>query len=300
VNITVTGASGFLGRRLIRRLLHDGHGVHVLGRSRKQELPAAVGFSAWDAMIGPPPLESLERADAVIHLAGESVAQRWNDTVKRRIMDSRRLGTKHLVLALSHLAAKPKVLVSASASGYYGDRGEETLVESSDPGMGFLPEVCIEWEKQAWGAARLGIRLVIIRIGMVLGKDGGALPRMLPAFRMGVAGKLGSGQQWMSWIHVDDLISLFLFAIERSGVSGPVNGVAAEAARNAEFTQALAAAVQRPALLPVPGFALKLLFGEMAEEIMLASQKIVPKAAEEAGFMFGHPELRGALRSLLG
>jgi uncharacterized protein (TIGR01777 family) len=299
VNVTVTGASGFLGKRLIRRLLQDGHGVHVLGRSRKQDLPAEAGFSAWDAMRGPPPLESLERADAVIHLAGEPAAQRWTDTVKRRIMDSRRLGTKHLVQALSHLPAKPKVLVSASASGYYGDRGEETLVESSDPGMGFLAEVCIEWEKQALGAEKLGIRVVIMRIGVVLGNDGGALARMLPPFRMGVGGTLGSGQQWMSWIHVDDLISLSLFAIERNGVSGAVNGVAPEAVRNTKFTRELASAVHRPAILPVPGFALKLLFGEMSE-ILLASQRIVPKVAEDAGFMFGHPELRGALRNLLG
>jgi uncharacterized protein (TIGR01777 family) len=214
-------------------------------------------------------------------------------------MDSRRLGTKHLVEALSHLPVKPKVLVSASASGYYGDRGEETLVESSYPGMGFLPDVCIEWEKQAWGAAKLGIRAVMIRIGMVLGEDGGALARMLPPFRMGVGGRLGSGQQWMSWIHVDDLVSLFLFAIEQSGVSGAVNGVAPEPVRNAEFTRELAAAVHSSANLPVPGFALKLLFGEMAE-ILLASQRIVPKAAQDAGFRFGHPELREALLNLLG
>ena len=167
--------------------------MHVLGRLRNQDLPAEVGFSAWDAMAGPPPLASLEQADAVIHLAGEPAAQRWNETVKRRIMDSRRLGTKHLVQALSHLPAQAKVLVSASASGYYGDRGDETLVEGSDPGAGFLSQVCIEWERQARGAEAQGIRVAMIRIGLVLGKDGGALKQMLPPFRMGVAGRLGSG-----------------------------------------------------------------------------------------------------------
>ena len=299
MNVTVTGASGFLGNRLIARLLEAGHRVHVLGRARKAELPAEVAFSAWDAMKGPPPEESVAGADAVIHLAGEPVAQRWSDVVKRRIMDSRRLGTKHLVQALAHAGERPKVMVSASASGYYGDRGDEVLVETSDPGAGFLPEVCIEWEKQAWGAATLGIRVAMIRIGIVLGKEGGALAQMLPPFKLGVAGKLGSGEQWMSWIHVDDLIGLILFAVEQDRVSGAVNGVAPGAVRNAEFTRDLAEAVHRPAIIPVPRFALKLLFGEMGD-IVLASQHIMPMVAESAGFKFRYPELPGALRDLLG
>jgi hypothetical protein len=299
VKVIVTGASGFLGSRLVERLLHEGHHVHVLGRARKRGLPAEVGFSVWDAMTGPPAVESIEGADAVIHLAGEPVAQRWSETVKRRIMDSRRLGTKHLVQGLSHAGRKPKVLVSASASGYYGDRGDETLTESSEPGSGFLPDVCIQWEKQALAASRLSIRVAMVRSGIVLGKGGGALARMLPPFRMGVGGKLGSGQQWMSWVHVDDLISLFVFAMERDGVIGAMNGVSPGAVRNSEFTRELAAAVHRPAVFPAPQFALKLMFGEMAE-IILDSQRILPKAAEEAGFRFAYPELRGALRELFG
>ncbi len=261
-------------------------------------MSAAIQFSAWDAMTGPPPVESLEGTDAVIHLAGEPVAQRWNETVKRRIMDSRRLGTKHLVQGLAHLERKPKVLVSASASGYYGDRGEEMLVESSEPGMGFLADVCIQWEKQAQDAGSLGIRVAAIRIGLVLGKGGGALGQMLPPFRMGVGGRLGPGQQWMPWIHVDDLISLFLFAMNRDQVSGPVNGASPEPVRNVQFTEELARAVHRPALFSVPRFGLKMLFGEMAE-IILGSQRMLPQAAESAGFDFRHVKVGESLRDLV-
>jgi uncharacterized protein (TIGR01777 family) len=298
VNVTLTGASGFLGNRLIGRLLKAGHRVHVLGRKRSNSLPSSVSFSAWDALIAPPPTESLADADAVIHLVGEPVAQRWNASVKWRIMESRRLGTKHLVQALAHTARKPSVLVSASATGYYGDRGEETLIESSDPGMGFLPEVCIEWERNALSAVPLGIRVVTVRIGLVLGKEGGALAQMLTPFKLGVGGRLGSGQQWMSWIHVDDLIDLFLFAMEHGGIGGAVNGVSTAPVRNADFTASLAKAVNRPAIFPVPLFGLKMMFGEMAE-IVLSSQRVLPKAAQDAGFEFQYRDLDGALADVL-
>jgi uncharacterized protein (TIGR01777 family) len=298
VNITLTGATGFLGNRLIARLLKDGHQLHALGRKRSVSLPASVGFSAWDAMAGPPPPESVAEADAVIHLAGEPVAQRWNETVKRRIMDSRRLGTKHLVEALADAARKPAVLISASATGFYGDRGEEILVESSDPGMGFLAQACIEWERQALSAAPLGIRVVRVRIGIVLGKEGGALAQMLTPFKLGVGGRLGSGKQWMSWIHVDDLIELFVFALSHNNLNSAVNGVSPSAVRNVDFTAALSRAVHRPALFAVPKIALSLRFGEMAE-FMLESQRVLPKAAEDAEFSFRYPHIDAALANLL-
>jgi uncharacterized protein len=297
MNVTVTGASGFLGTRLLDRLLRDGHSLHILGRKRKQGLPAAVKFSSWDAMHAEAPLESLAGADAVIHLAGEPVAQRWNADVKRRIRESRSTGTRHLVRAIGKLSRRPRVLISASASGYYGDRGEEVLTESSPAGHDFLAEICKEWEREARTAEIFGVRVAIVRIGLVLGKDGGALKQMLTPFRLGVGGRLGSGRQWMPWIHIDDLIEMFVFALDRT-VSGPLNGAAPQPVRNAQFTAALARTIHRPAIFPVPRFALKLMFGEMAE-IVFASQRMFPKVAEAAGFQFKFVALEAALADLL-
>jgi uncharacterized protein len=297
MNVTVTGASGFLGTRLLNRLLRDGHSLHILGRKRKQGLPAAVKFSSWDAIHAEAPLESLAGADAVIHLAGEPVAQRWNADVKRRIRESRSTGTRHLVRAIGKLSRRPRVLISASASGYYGDRGEEVLTESSPAGHDFLAEICKEWEREARTAEIFGVRVAIVRIGLVLGKDGGALKQMLTPFRLGVGGRLGSGRQWMPWIHIDDLIEMFVFALERA-VSGPLNGAAPNPVRNAQFTAELARTIHRPAIFPVPRFALKLMFGEMAE-IVFASQRMFPKVAEASGFQFKFVELEAALADLL-
>jgi uncharacterized protein len=297
MNVTVTGASGFLGTRLLDRLLRDGHSLHILGRKRKQDLPAAVKFSSWDAMHAEAPLESLAGADAVIHLAGEPVAQRWNADVKRRIRESRSTGTRHLVRAIGKLSRRPRVLISASAGGYYGDRGEEVLTESSAPGHDFLAEVCKEWEREARAAEVFGVRVAMVRIGLVLGTEGGALKQMLTPFRLGVGGRLGSGEQWMPWIHIDDLIEMFVFALDRT-VSGPLNGAAPQPVRNAQFTAALARTIHRPAIFPVPRFALKLMFGEMAE-IVFASQRMFPKVAEAAGFQFKFVALEAALADLL-
>ena len=294
MNITLTGASGFLGTRLVARLLRDGNTLHVLGRKRSPDLPPAVSFTEWDALKGPAPAASLSDADAVIHLAGEPVARRWNSSVKQRILDSRKIGTRNLVRGLADAQRRAPVLVSASATGYYGDRGEETLVEDSAPGTGFLSEVCVAWEQQALNAETMGIRVATVRIGIVLGKEGGALAQMLPAFKMGVGGRLGSGRQWMSWIHVDDLIELFVFAVMRDGVAGAVNGVSPAPVRNADFTAALAGVLHRPAIFPVPRFALKVLFGEMAD-IVLWGQKVTPKVAESSGFQFQYRDLNGAL-----
>jgi uncharacterized protein (TIGR01777 family) len=297
MNITVTGASGFIGSRLTQELLDAGHVIHTLGRRRPPNLPPQIRFSAWPSTDAEPPAESLAGADAVIHLAGESVAQRWTPQVKRDIRASRVDGARQLVNALSTQSRRPQVLVCASAIGIYGSRGDEVLTENSHPGDDFLARVVMEWERAAALAEALGIRVVQLRFGIVLG-NGGALAKMLPPFRLGLGGRLGSGKQWMSWIHIADLTNLISFAISSSGVHGPVNATAPNPVTNAEFTKGLAAALHRPAIFPVPRFALKLLLGEMADAV-LASQRVLPKAAQSAGFRFQFPELRTALPSLL-
>lgn len=296
MRITISGASGLVGRRLLRVLGDKGHQVHVLSRHAGTNLPNGVKLTVWDP-ASLPPLASLENADAVIHLAGEPVAQRWTPEVRRRIRESRVGSTQRLVEALSMLPRPPAVLVCASAVGYYGSRGDEILVESSPAGSGFLADVCVAWEKAAQAAADLGTRVTLIRIGVVLDSRGGALGRMLAPFRVGAGGRLGSGHQWMSWIHVGDLVELFRLAIENP-LPGAVNGVAPFPVSNREFTQELARAVKRPALLPVPEFILKRLLGDMAE-ILLASQRVAPRAAESAGFRFRFPQLGPALGDLL-
>ena len=279
MNISISGASGFIGRHLMKSLAQAGHSVCALSR----HAPAA---------------ESLREADAIIHLAGEPVAQRWTAEAKQRIRESRVAGTRNLVEALATLPHRPEVLICASAIGYYGSRGDEVLTESSAPGSGFLPEVCVAWEREAQAAEAFGMRVVRVRTGLVLAAGGGALQRMLPPFRMGVGGRLGSGRQWMSWIHLEDLAALFQFAVH-SHVRGPLNAVAPHAVTNSDFTHELARALRRPALFPVPEFALRLLFGEMAD-VLLASQRVAPRAAEAAGFRFRFPQLAPALTSLLG
>jgi uncharacterized protein (TIGR01777 family) len=297
VRIAITGASGLIGRRLLKTLAAAGHSLHVLSRHAGTNLPPGVRLSVWDSTRGEPPAESLQDVDAVVHLAGEPVAQRWTADARQAIRESRVTGTRNLVQALAKLPRKPQVLVCASAVGYYGDRGDEILTESSSPGADTLAQLCIDWEKEAQAAEASGIRVVHVRTGLVLDARGGALPRMLPPFRMGVGGKLGSGRHWMSWIHLDDLAALFQFALANP-VSGPLNGVAPNPVINAGFTRALAAAVHRPAIFPVPAFALRLLFGEMSE-ILLASQRALPQAAERAGFRFRYPELAPALADVL-
>ena len=278
MNIAISGASGFIGRNLLMRLAKAGHSVHALNRHE-------------------PPAEGLGEADVVIHLAGEPLAQRWTAEAKRRIRESRVAGTRNLVEALAGLPRRPEALICASAIGYYGSRGDEILTESSAPGSGFLPELCVAWETEAQAAEAFGMRVVRVRTGLVLGAGGGALQRMLPPFRMGVGGRLGSGQQWMSWIHLEDLAALFQFAVE-SQVRGPLNAVAPNPVTNSEFTRELARTLRRPAVFPVPEFALRLLFGEMAD-VLLASQRVAPGAAEAAGFRFHFPQLASALEGLL-
>ena len=297
MNITISGASGLIGRRLMKVLAADGHQLHVLSRHAGTNLPAGVRLSSWDPARGEPPADSLSGADAVIHLAGEPVAQRWNTDVKQKIAASRVDGTRNLVLALAKLAKRPQALVCASAIGYYGSRGDEILTESSAPGSDFLADVCVKWERAAREAESVGMRVVSVRTGIVLDARGGALARMLPPFRMGAGGPLASGRQWMSWIHTADLAALFRHAL-LNPVSGPINGVSPNPVTNADFTRALASTVRRPAFFPMPAVALKLMFGQMSE-VLLASQRVLPKAAEAAGFRFQFMDLGAAFSDLL-
>jgi uncharacterized protein (TIGR01777 family) len=296
--VAITGAGGFIGRRVVDRLVAGGNKVRALGRSRSAAWPAEVEFFRWDALEAMPQEDALSGADAVIHLAGEPIAQRWTPEAKSRIRLSRLDGTRRLVEALSTVSRRPECLVAASAIGFYGSRRDEVLTEESEAGEGFLPKLCAGWENAARLAEALGIRVVSLRIGLVLGRDGGALKRMLPPFRFGAGGRLASGRQWMSWIHLDDLVSLIEFALLHRHLTGAVNATAPSPVPNSQFTRQLAGALHRPAIFPVPAFALKLMFGEMSQ-ILLASQRVLPRAAEVAGFAFRYPDLGPALTQLL-
>jgi uncharacterized protein (TIGR01777 family) len=294
----VTGATGLIGRALLPHLLPP---VAVLSRDEKRaaKLLGGVEVHRWDPEEGPAPPQAFRGADVVFHLAGEPAAEgRWTPEKKRRIHDSRVVGTRNLVAGLAAVEKRPKVLVSASAVGYYGDRGDETLDENAAPGRGFLADVCEGWEREAMAAAQLGLRVVCVRVGVVLSLAGGALPRMLPAFRMGAGGRLGNGAQWMPWIHLEDIVGILLHASRTDALRGPLNGVAPSPVTNADFTSALARAVHRPALLPVPAIALRIAFGEMSE-ILMSSQRVVPRLARETGYAFRHPALDAALLALL-
>jgi len=286
----VSGGTGFIGRRIVERLRRGGHSVAVWTRDPK------AGALTWDPLKGEPSAESLEGVEAVLHLAGEPVAQRWNDEVRARIRDSRVAGTRRLVDAIGRTTTKPAVLVSASAIGFYGDRGDEVLTEAAAPGTGFLAEACIGWEAEADRAGDFAVRVAKLRIGFVLGKDGGALAQIAPAFRAFVGGRLGSGKQWMPWIHVDDVARLFAYAVEFP-VRGVCNATAPKPVRNSEFTDELAAALHRPALFPVPPLALQVMFVDLGRH-MLDSARVVPEAALKAGFAFEYPTLKSALAAL--
>jgi uncharacterized protein (TIGR01777 family) len=296
VRYLITGASGFIGSKLVKMLLSQGHSVNYLGRRRSTSLDSRAAFHCWDAGKKPP-LNSVPTVDAILHLAGEPVAQRWTREVKERIYNSRVEGTRKLVSAIGELQHKPAVLITASAVGYYGDRGDEVLTEDSAPGKDFLAQLCVDWEKEAIRAHEFGVRGVRIRIGIVLGRDGGALKQMLMPFRIGIGGRLGNGRQWMPWIHVDDLLRLFVFAAENTAIEGALNGSSPEPVTNAEFTRHLARALHRPAIFPVPKFALKIAFGELAN-FMLASARVVPEASTRSGFKFAYPELGAAFETL--
>ena len=271
LRVAVTGASGLIGEALSHELRLGGDEVLALPREGTD----------------------LAGADAVVHLAGAPIAVRWTTRRKREIRDSRVRGTQRIVAAMARSAPQPRVFVCASAIGYYGDRGDESLTEDSAAGSDFLARVVREWEAASSAAA--GVRVVQLRFGIVLNPRGGALAKMLPLFRAGVGGRLGSGSQWMSWIGLHDLVRVVRFAITTSAVSGSVNVVAPNAVTNAEFAATLGRVLNRPAAVPVPGFALRLMFGEMAELTMLASQRVEPARLEAAGFRFEYPSLEGAL-----
>lgn len=295
----MSGASGFIGSRLARALSADGHRVVRLSRSRNPSASTSNDSVGWDPEAGHLDSEALAaaRPDVVVNLAGEPIAQRWTPKSRQRIRDSRVNGTAALARAIVLLPERPTVLVSGSAMGYYGaHRGDEVLNEESAPGSDFLARTSMDWEQATAPAADAGVRVVLSRTGLVLGKDGGALERMLPPFRFGIGGRLGSGRQWMSWIALEDMVRALRFLIDSPVMRGAVNVVAPEPARNAEFTQSLARVLQRPAVLPVPSAALRLLFGTMADNTVLASQRLVPKRLAGAGFEFRHPHLEAALR----
>lgn len=294
--VALTGPSGFLGSRLIARLQAEGHTVRALGR--RDPAKPDVQFVRWESTSVAPPSEALTGVDAVIHLAGEPVAQRWNSEVKKKIRDSRVLGTRHLVNTIGKLKKIPPVLVAASAIGFYGDRGDEILNENSAPGSDFLSQTCVEWERESRQAEEFGVRVAMLRFGIVLGAEGGALKQMVPPFKAGVGGPVGSGKQWVSWIHADDAVGLLLFALLNQRVSGVVNATAPAPVRNAEFASAMGHALSRPSLIPTPAFALKLLFGELAG-VLLASQRVTPAAAQRAGFAFRYQEIGATLNQIL-
>jgi len=275
MNIAITGASGFIGSFVAGRLRAAGHSIRPVSTRN--------------------PVRSADFAgcEAVIHLAGEPVAQRWTAEARERIRSSRVKGTRAVVEALR--TNPPRVLISASAVGYYGSRGDEVLTESSPPATDFLGRVAVDWEREACAAESFGVRVVTPRIGVVLGRGGGALAKMLIPFRLGIGGRIGDGIQWMPWIHLEDLASMISFALEHP-VRGAMNATSPNPVTNAEFTRALAHAIHRPAIFPVPRVALKLLFGEMAE-IIYASQHVLPEAALRAGFEFRYPEITAALRA---
>lgn len=297
--ILVTGATGTLGRRLVAQLGEEN--VTIVGRDRARATQAfpRARFVPWDGR-STVDADAMRNVDVIVHLAGEPVAEgRWTEAKKKRIRDSRVEGTRAVVTAIERAAPRPRVLVCASAVGFYGSRGDETLTEASPAGEGFLADVCKAWEAEAERAEALGVRVVTVRTGIVLAKEGGALAKMLPLFRMGVAGSLGDGRQWMPWIHVDDEVALLLHAMRDEAVRGALDATSPNPVRNAEFSRALARAVHRWTFLPAPRFALRAVLGETAD-VVLASQRVLPKKALESGFEFRHPDLAEALGDLLG
>ncbi|MDA2923901.1 TIGR01777 family oxidoreductase [Acidobacteria bacterium AH-259-L09] len=302
MRIGVTGATGLIGSALCQSLIQDNHEVVVLARNpekARQNLSTAEVIT-WEATSGPPPEQSMDGLDAVVHLAGEAIAEgRWTAGRKRAIRESRVTGTRNLVQAILRSKNPPKVLLSGSAIGYYGPRGDQLLEETSSPGKDFLAEICRQWESEAMRATESGVRVVLLRTGLVLSTEGGALPRILPPFRMFVGGPLGSGKQWMSWIHIQDEIEAIRYAVTKDEIEGPINLVEPNPVTNREFSRELGRVLGRPAFFRVPGFALRLLFGEMAESLLLQGQRVLSKKLEQAGYKFRFPQLNGALLDLI-
>ena len=299
MRVTVTGATGRIGTRLVAALRARGDEVTVLSR-RPDDARAALGVDAhaWRPESEPAPVAALAGRDSVVHLAGEDPGRRWTAARKRRLLESREQGTRNLVAGLRAAEPRPGVLVSASGVGYYGARGDEPVTEEAGPGDDFLARVCAAWEREAAAAEQLGMRVVRVRTGVTLMRDGGALARMLPFFRLGVGGPVAGGRQYMPWIHVDDVVGIYLAALDGEAWSGAVNAAAPTPATNKELSRALGRALHRPAIAPVPELALRVLYGEMAD-IVVYGQRAVPERARALGYRFAHPDLDEALRSAL-
>ncbi len=300
MNILISGSTGLVGSELVPFLATKGHSVTRLTRSKSglESLPG-VAEAYWNPNSKKIDISSLEGHDVVVHLAGENIAGMWTEEKKNKIRKSRVDGTRLLSNSIAALSRPPKVFVCASAIGFYGNRGDEILTEESSPGEGFLSEVCREWEAAAEPATKRGIRVVHIRIGIVLSPKGGALKTMLLPFRIGVGGTVGTGKQYLSWVAIDDLVGALYHNITNENLNGPVNVVAPNPVTNYEFTKTLGRVLNRPTLLPVPAFALRLLAGEMADEMLLASTRVEPKKLLASGYKFRHPELEGAMRHIL-
>jgi hypothetical protein len=295
MKIAVSGASGLIGSALLSALKADGHEVLRMVR-RKPTTPVPVVYWQPNGAVDPLALDGIE---AVVHLAGESIGERWTPEKKQAIRDSRGPLTHKLAHSLAHGKMKPKVFLSASAVGYYGDRGDEVLKEDSAPGKGFLTEVAQEWEKGTQLATQAGIRTVCMRMGVVLSPEGGALKKMLTPFRMGVGGRLGNGRQWMSWVSLEDVVGAFRHVLTTDPLSGPVNVAAPNPVTNAEFTHTLGKVLKRPTVFPMPAFVVKTIFGEMGEALLLASQRVLPVKLQQSGYQFKHTNLEAALRDML-
>ena len=297
LNLAVTGASGLIGSALVARLTASDHRVRRLVRRT-----AAAEEISWDPATGKIDSAKLEGVDGVIHLAGENIGTRWTRARKARIRESRIRGTRLLSEALAKLARPPSVLISASAAGIYGDRGNEILTESSapgDPGRDFLVSVCLEWEAAAHAARAAGIRVVHPRFGVVLSPDGGALQKLLLPFRLGLGGRIGSGEHWMSWVALQDVTDAIAYMLSAEALEGPVNVSAPEPVTSRDFTRILGRVLRRPAVLPVPALALRAVLGEMADRTLLSSARVQPVRLLESGYRFTYPDLEGALRSML-
>jgi uncharacterized protein (TIGR01777 family) len=297
MKVLVSGSSGLVGGALAEGLRRDGHEVARLVRPGSE---LGAGDVRWDPVTGELDGAAAEGADAVVNLAGASIAGgRWNEARKRVLRSSRVEATRHLVAALTKLKKAPKTLVSASAIGYYGDRGEEALTEESAPGGDFLAQLTRDWEAAAARAEQSQIRTVILRFGVILAAHGGALAKMLTPFKLGLGGKIGTGQQWMSWLTLGEAVGLVRYALETASLSGAVNAVSPAPVRNQDFTRALGKALHRPTIFPMPAFAARAAFGEMADALLLSSQCVLPRRLESAGYRFQAPELNAALRAVL-
>ena len=296
MKIAVSGSTGLIGSALVPFLKEQGHEVFKLVRVRADLLPDEIGWDPHCGVINPALLEGM---DAVVHLAGENIMGRWTEAKKEKIRSSRVEGTKLLCQALGSLKHPPSVFVAASAIGYYGDRGDEILTEKSPKGEGFLSGVCEQWEEAVRALKEKGSRIVNLRIGMVLSGKGGALKQMLPVFKWGLGGKMGAGNQWMSWIAIDDLIRIIDFALHKDQLAGALNAVSPEPVTNQTFTETLGKLLHRPAFMAIPAFAVKLVFGQLGTELLLSSERVVPRRLEEAGYSFAYPHLDEALEHIL-